>query len=683
MRRRVISFGSVFVALAALGLVLYNATLVDRRPPSVTGVSLSAPAGSDPGIAQTVTAIDIQFSEPVNTGSVESRFRIDPFWPGTFSWQGTMAIFTPSAKLVQGQQFTVSIAPGFEDVAGNVATSGLDGWVFTTVGPPSVAKAEPADGADKIPVDTGLTITFDRLMDPEGVVNAIKIQPAAAFHPTWSGVTLTLGFDQQLLFGTTYTVTVDTAAADSAGNHLERPYTVRFTTVAATLRVLSTVPVNGVAGVSTLGPIAVTFDGAIDPESVANALQITPAVAGGVEVVSVPSDVTPTNGQSPSPSTNAGTMLVFQPSSSLASHTTYTVTLRPVVTPLGSPGQVAQGQTWSFTTGQPTTSGQNQIAFLSSRSGVRNVWLMNPDGSNPRQLTDELAPVSGFDVTGDGSRIAWSAGGAVSVMRIDGTGLDTLTAAGTFEYSPKFAPDGRSILVGRRDAAGVDLGYWLVPLGGGEARQVLTREAPPLGSSSLGGDGVAAGEGGPVWAARAAFDSSARRLAVTTASGNVWLVDLTAPGVADGTDDTAILALDGPVWSQTANRFFVVGRRTGEPRDGLWSISLSGVATRLTDADGSVAAASDGSIAFLVRDSLGTTHVAVGRFNAPDAAHSLTNDVNLRDRWPAFSPDGKSVLFGRVPTASADVSAGIWTVEIDSGRLSALTTTGAFPRWLP
>jgi len=60
VRRRVVSIGSILVAAVALGLVLYNATLVDRRPPSVTSVVLSAPAGSDPGIAQTVTAIDIE-----------------------------------------------------------------------------------------------------------------------------------------------------------------------------------------------------------------------------------------------------------------------------------------------------------------------------------------------------------------------------------------------------------------------------------------------------------------------------------------------------------------------------------------------------------------------------------------------------------------------------------------------
>jgi hypothetical protein len=309
--------------------------------------------------------------------------------------------------------------------------------------------------------------------------------------------------------------------------------------------------------------------------------------------------------------------------------------------------------------------------------------LRNPDGSNPRQLTDELAPVAGFDVTGDGSRIAWTAGGVVKLMRIDGTGEDTLTTGGMFEYAPRFTPDGRSILVGRRDAAGVDAGYWIVPLGDGEARQVLVGEAPPLGSSSLGGDGVSSGEGGPVWAGRAAFDTAGRHIAVTTATGNVWLVDLAPSTAADATEDTGVLALDAPVWSPNTNRFFVVGHRTGEPRDALWSITTSGIATRVTDADGSVAVASDGSIAFLVRDSLGTTHMAVGRSTAPDAAHALTNDANLRDRWPAFSPDGKAVLFARVPVASDDVSAGIWTVDVSSGRLSALTTTGAFPRWLP
>jgi len=96
--RRLISLVSIVVALVGLALVLYNATLVDRKPPVVVEVSLSAPVG-DARLAQTLTAIDIEFSEPVKTTTVEARFRIEPYVAGAFVWDGTTAIFSPSAKL--------------------------------------------------------------------------------------------------------------------------------------------------------------------------------------------------------------------------------------------------------------------------------------------------------------------------------------------------------------------------------------------------------------------------------------------------------------------------------------------------------------------------------------------------------------------------------------------------------
>jgi hypothetical protein len=250
------------------------------------------------------------------------------------------------------------------------------------------------------------------------------------------------------------------------------------------------------------------------------------------------------------------------------------VTLKPVVTRLGSPGQVAPARTWSFTTGQPTHSGQNQIAFLSAHGGVRNIWLMNPDGSNPRQLTDELVPVAGFDFSGDGSRVAWSAGGQIHLMQIDGGGEQTLTANGQFEYAPAFMPDGRSLIVGRRDAAGADLGYWLRPLGGGDERQILPTGAPPLGSTDLLGDGVSTGEGLPVWASRAAFDAVGRRVLLTSGSGEVWLIDLNPTTPADAAIDTGLVAADGPVWSPSSDRFFIVGRRAADSADSVWTVTM-------------------------------------------------------------------------------------------------------------
>ena len=683
MRRRLISVGSLLVAVFALGVVLYNATLVDRRPPGIARVSLSAPAGSDPRRAQPLTAIDIVFSEPVRTSTVERRFRIVPYVAGTLTWDGTMAIFTPSAKLPAGAAFQVFVDSGFEDVEGNAATTGLDAWAFETVGPPAILAATPPDGSDGVPVEGALTIEFDRYMDTRSVESAIRVEPATTIRPSWSGQTLTLGFDPRLLFGTTYAVTIGTTAADTGGNRLQSALTTHFTTVAAGLRVSTTIPADGVSGISVRTAIAIVFDGTIDPASTADAIRITPSVAGDVRIAALPADSTP--GATPSATEPTGQVLLFVPSAPLAPHTTYTVTLASVVARPGAPSQVAAGKTWTFTTGQPTVSAQNQIAFLSSRGGVANLWLMNPDGSNPRQLTTEIVPVVGFDVTADGSRVAWSAGGVARTMRIDGTDGRTVTGDGRFEYGPRFTPDGRSLLVGRRGGDGTDVGYWLVPVAEGAPaeRQVLQTGAPVLGSSLVSGDALSRDAGTPVWSSRAAFDPAGRHVLVTTGTGAVALVDLQPTDPELAIADTGIVAGGAPAWSAPAGQFVVVGRRGAEASDSLYVVGIEGGVTQRVAADGSAAASPDGAVAVLHRDAAGISHVAVARATSSGAPRALTDATDTSDRWPAFSPDGKSVLFGRVRTDNPDVSAGIWVVDPATGKLAALSSDGAYPRWLP
>ena len=682
VRRRVISLGSLLVAVAALVFVLVNATLVDRRPPSVARVSLSAAADGSGTLAQTVTSIDIQFSEPVNTGSVERRFGIFPYWPGAISWDGSNAIFTPSQRLPQDTAFTVRIAEGFEDLAGNLAPTGVE-WQFSTIGPPVVLSTDPLSGADGVAVDATVTITFDRLMDTQAVESAVRIEPSAELRPAWSGPALALTFVRPLQFGTTYTVTIGTAAADTDGSRLRVPFETRFSTVAAGLGVERTVPADGVAGVGVRTPIAVVFDGPLAPESIADALQITPSVAGSVEAIALPSDADPR--PPPDAAARPATVLVFRPNDALAPHTTYTVSLAPVVTRLDAPGQVAAGRTWTFTTGQPSLSGQNQIAFLSARSGVRNVWLMNPDGSNPRQLTTELVPVAGFDVSGDGDRIAWSAGGTIRTMRMDGGEVETLTDGNALEYAPRFGPDQRSLLVGRRDAAGVDLGYWLVPLdptAGGE-RQVLAGGAPPLGSTQLDGDGLGATERALPWAAQTAFDATGERLLITTGRGDVRLVDLDPDVPELAVVDTGLVATAGPVWSESDGRFIIAGRQGGQNADGIYAVGIDGTAARLVAGGGSVAVAPDGLLAFLVPDSSGAARLAIARSSDVQSRALTPAGDTLSDRSPAFAPDGRSVLFARVRGDETVVSAGIWVIDLATNRLSPLTTDGGYPRWLP
>jgi hypothetical protein len=692
MPRRTVQALVALVAVGALVLVLLNATLVDRRPPSVERISLSATANGDDHTAQTLTAIDVEFSEPVDRASVERLFRIEPYVSGTITWdRDSIAIFTPVRKLPSATAFTVVVGAGFSDLAGNAAPDDAAPFAFRTVGPPVVATTAPPDGASGVATDTTVTLTFDRLMDTGSVEAAISVRPAVAYRSSWAGPDLTLSFVSPLGFGTTYTVTVGSGAADTDGSQIVAPFGTSFTTVEAGLAIRATVPAAGTAGIGIRTPIAVAFDGAIDPTSVGGALRITPQVSGDVRVEDLPTDSPSlsSNVASDAPSTappgpaGAGTVLVFVPSGPLAPHTTYTVELAPVVRRAGAPGQVAPGRIWTFTTGGPTTSAQNQISFLSARGGVRNVWLMNPDGSNPRQITTELAPVGEYDVTSDGRTIVYESAGVVMRMRLDGSDATKVTATGRFEYAPVLSPDGTQILVGRRDATGADLGYWLVPLSNAAAgtreRQVVLDGAPQLGSSTVAGDGLVGGPGVSAWSRRAAFDPTGRWLLLVDGLDRVLRVDLASPASTSVPEDLGLSApLGAPAWDTAQGAFLLVAR--GAAGSGLMRIPTVSPISLIFPAAGPAAVAVDGGIVTLV---------------APDGAHigysalaskppeSLTGGTDLADRSPAFSPDGTTLLFGRVLVSAPDRSAGIWLSGLDGRDLRQLSTDGTDARWLP
>ena len=688
--RRLISLVSVVVALLALALVLYNATLVDRRGPGVVHVSLSAPAGNE-RLAQTVTAIDIEFSEPVRTSTVEARFRLEPYVAGAFTWDGSTVIFTPSAKLPADTEFLVRIESGFEDLVGNVAEAGLEPWSFRTVGPPVVVGSDPADGATGVPVDGAIDLEFDRLMDTASVETAIHVDPSVGLHASWSGQAVRLVFDSRLQFGTTYTMTVGTTAADTGGDRLRSAFTLHFSTVAAGLEAVERVPADNASGVGIRTPIAVRFDAPIDPETARAAFRITPSVDGEVRIVSLADDRVPAVGPG-GPAAEPDTIL-FEPDSTLAPHTTYSVTLSPTVARRDDPDAVAAGQTWSFTTGSPTESGQNQIAFLSDRSGVRNVWLMNPDGTNPRQLTTELVPVSSFDASGDGSLIAFAAGGVVSVINIDGEDQRRLTADDVYEYAPVVLPDDGWLIVGRRAADGADLGFWLVPLPGtsGNERLLLDHGAPALGSAALGGDGIGGTDGTPGWMPRTAIDPTGRWALVVTAGGQPTMVDLGPGPILIPPAPIGLVTDASAAWSPRHAGFLVTALKrpdgsTSSGSSALWLIRPDGSIDQLdgtVGCVGPVGVGADGSVAVTA---VGTGGTPAGIAVLKAGASSLTRLVPAAafdDRWPAFSPDGGTILIGRTYAVRPEDGDGIWSIDVSTGVARQLSTDGAYARWLP
>jgi len=668
---------SAIAALALLGGILYNATMVDRLPPTCA-IQVSSLTSS--GLARTLTSINVSFSEAVRKDTAEGAFAMTeqiagtPKMAGTFHWQGNKLIFTPSAKLPLSTKFHVHMAAGVQDLSGNTQ-EGTQDTDFTTVGAPKVASVVPVMGSQAVPVDQSIQITFDREMDTQKVVAGLTLEPAVTYQASWNGPTLTLKPAGPLEYATTYNVRIGDPAVDTDGTKLP-PYSTSFKTVGIGLRVTTLIPAPNTAGVSVDSQIAVVFDAPIDPTSIAGAITVTPPVTGSIAAISLPDDRTPASKATPTPATSAGNVLVFTPDQEFQPDTTYFVTLSSTVKK--ADGQVASGRTWTFITGVPPANALNQIAFISPRSGVDNLWLMNPDGSNQRQVTAELVPVSSYDISGDGMTVVYGAGGVVKKLSLSADTVTTLTSTGNFEYAPTITPDGSGVVLARRGPDGSDLGYWLV--NGADTKQLLPTGAPGLGSVTPPATDVTSDPGTTQWAPRAAFTADgSTMLLVLGADGSLELANMTDAG-----NPAVKVNLQGnsrPVWVQTEGAFYIVGSDDKGATWSSWRVTPSGGATKVSAASSDLT--SSGSILAMIANGTDGSYHVTYLSTVGGTPTFLTDDPSFRESVPSFSADGSAVVFGRVESRSPGVSAGIWKVNIDGTGLTNLSTDGYAPRWVP
>ncbi|MDQ4036452.1 MAG: Ig-like domain-containing protein [Chloroflexota bacterium] len=669
-----------------LGGILYVASTVDGRPPSVLGIALTQPLPDDPARGLPTTSLEITFTEPVDAETAADALSVEPAVEGAISWSGSVMIFTPDAPLELATGYTVSVGTGIEDLAGNRMTQAPAAFNFETTGPPQVVETEPADGAGDVGLTAPIQVRFSTLMDTASVEAALRLLPAFDHSLRWSGQLLEIVPTQPLAPETEYRVEIGEDAFDTSGVALGEQVRIGFRTIEPGLDLSQLVPTDGSDGIAPTSSIALFFDRPIDPETVSgDLLTITPAVAGSTELVDE-------LGNQPAEPED-GRVLRFTPSGPLPANTTFTVGLAPGITGLAG-GGLAEQISWTFTTGAPQPTLSNQVVFLSKRAGIPNLWAMNADGTAAHQLSTELTPILDYAVAPDGSSFVVGDGRRLVLVNADGTDRRVLTDEAHLEFDPAYAPNGQRLAFARSDAAsGRGLGIWERQIPGDGATPV---ELPPTTTASPGPDGSPDGEVDTSWARAPRYSPDGEALAFIDPAGSVGIVDESGEEVTR----VAYLAMAPPIWLPDSSAILLTGRATERTRD-VRALEAPvgplepgvGVEVATLERSGSsveeaafgagiavTAVAPDGRIAHLGRDgSLRISDAVSERGSVPRGL------AEVRIGGVAFAPGEDAIVVVVLePDAGDDTREGrIERVELGGLRREVMANDGWAPRWLP
>jgi hypothetical protein len=216
-------------------------TTASLTPPTII---LTNPASGATGVPtnQTITATFSKIMDPA-TITASGTFTVavagvgGAAVPGTVSYAGSTATFTPTANLAASTQFTATITNAAKDLSGNALIAGAvpDPWSFTTgagpdTTPPTITLTNPANANTNVLLNATVNATFSKAMNPVTITApgtfTVAVSgvggAAVAGNVTYDSVSHIATFTPAAnLTGTTqYTATITNAAKDVAGNAL-------------------------------------------------------------------------------------------------------------------------------------------------------------------------------------------------------------------------------------------------------------------------------------------------------------------------------------------------------------------------------------------------------------------------------------------------------------------------------
>ncbi|UCH87416.1 MAG: polysaccharide deacetylase family protein [Dehalococcoidia bacterium] len=182
-----------------------------------------APSPGQGGVS-TLAPIEIEFDCPLADNS-RHLVTIEPAVPFEPHWQGQKVVLEHE-RLQAGRTYQVILWPGIRDSDGHPSQERYS-FAFTTVEPPAVVSAEPADD-DPQRVLSEVKVVFDRPMDEAAVEESFRVEPQASGSFQWPDDRTLVWKPLALLYSTTYRI--DVGGVSRTGNPLAREYSWQFRT---------------------------------------------------------------------------------------------------------------------------------------------------------------------------------------------------------------------------------------------------------------------------------------------------------------------------------------------------------------------------------------------------------------------------------------------------------------------
>jgi Tol biopolymer transport system component len=314
----------------------------------------------------------------------------------------------------------------------------------------------------------------------------------------------------------------------------------------------------------------------------------------------------------------------------------------PRMTPFLSTDAIEKQPVWS-----PTG---DLIAYVSDAAGNDDIWIADPSGGNPINLTHTF--------TGADSWPAWSSDGrAIAFYSVrEGGGIYTMTALGAqvrrvvplkagvlYTFSLTWARDGSLVYTGF-DAAGIKRIFRVAATGGEPACLTCAWADAP--------------------AARAGELSPSAEYLVFLSTEVGPRADLYIAHLASGRIRKVTNQADWPHWSRDGRQIFFISSRDGQPD--LWQFTVNladgsalGEPRKLTSALGATtfAVSPDGTQILAVKEQ-STSHLwSYSRSDTtsdPSAGTQLTSG-NVRDDRGRWSSDGRGIFFQSSRRGSLDI----------------------------